>query len=167
MAVYSFDMTNRSYVYALLCQDGDGPGYVKFGRSDRIGQRLSALRTSCPIPARYFAIMDVGCLPVAKRVEKALHIQFKDRRIKGEWFRFDFKNLDDKKEFNYGCGLVFAAHIKPPFEWTKISVKELDEYNKARQAMFLQSKNSNKAIAREKYRAKQRAAHKELAAYGT
>lgn len=158
MPIHKFDRPDQNYVYAMLCRDGDGPGYVKFGRSYRIGQRLTALRTSCPIPAKYFAIMEVPSYPKAKAVEAALHRHFGDRKIKGEWFRFDFESLEDKRAFNDGCRLVFALHLKSPGSWTKISVAEFDEYERRRRAAFLQSKNARKIMNQSARMAKTRSA---------
>ena len=153
----------RHYVYAMLCQDGGGPGYVKFGRSKRIGDRLTALRTGCPIPAKYFAICCVGTESwQAKKIERAFHTLFAERRITGEWFRFDFSSVDDKRDFNVGSFRVFLEFLGPGHTWTKISVAALDEDARRRRQWFMNSKHRKKIESRERYRVRQRQAWREL-----
>ena len=154
------------YVYALLCQDNDGPGYVKLGMSGNVTQRLTSLRSSCPIPAKYIATVKIGhnrekCL----KVEGYLHREFAERKIKmrGEWFRFNFSDPDDKKEFNRGCKRVLRHFfgVAHPW-WDIISVGALDEYNEQRRNEFLHSKHRKKIEAKARYKTQQRAAWREL-----
>lgn len=157
----------RYYVYAMLCQDGDGPGYVKFGRTGRIGDRLCQLRTNCPIPARFFAIMQVLDYEISVRTEKRLHDQFADRRTTGEWYRFDFCSVDDKRAFNDGCREAFKHTMQDVKGWTKISVAQLDAYHAERRKRFLQSKKRYKARVAAEIKAERarRMAWRELAEY--
>lgn len=155
----------KYYVYALLCEDSGRAGYVKFGMSKNITARLSSLRTSSPIPVRYIATVDTGYLrEKARTVERALHIAFRDRNVRGEWFSFDFQSAEDKADFNDGCKRVFATHFYAPDIpwWSKISVEALDEYNKERRRQFIMSKHRKKIEAKARYKVRQRQAWKEL-----
>ena len=93
MSIVRFSAPNldyRYYVYSLFCIDSGGSGYVKFGFSRRIDQRLSQIRTSCPIPIEMVGLLEVKMERRQKAVEKGLHQRFKDRKVRGEWFSFDF-----------------------------------------------------------------------------
>jgi len=148
------------YVYAMLCRDGDGPGYIKFGRSMRIGERLTALRTACPIPARYFAVVEANNYYNALNIERDLHRRFSERRVSGEWYRFDFDSPEDKHAFNYGTGCVLARYLTKERGdwWTKISVKALDAHQREKRQALLKSGQMKKlARRRESERARKRA----------
>lgn len=156
------------YAYAMLCQDDlNKIGYVKFGISSNVARRLVQLRSGCPIPAKYFALLEVPSRGRARIIERALHKHFADRRVSGEWFRFAFDRGEDKRVFNDGCKLVFVDNFRGDAWWTKISVSSLDAYNAERRNIYLNSPH-RKSIAKEaRDRANIRKAHKELAAYGT
>jgi len=145
MSIFSVDASlSDSFVYALLCQDrGSDTVYIKFGMSSDVGNRITALRTASPIPARYFCVLRVRNSRMARRIEKALHMRFADRRSSGEWFRFVLADKTDKKEFNEGCSQVFTEFDLYSHSnwWDKISMKRFDEHNKAARAAFLNSKD--------------------------
>lgn len=107
------------YVYAVLCEDSAGKGFVKFGISTKIDKRLSSIRTSCPLDVGYFAIHECFNSSEMKSLEKALFLRFAKRRGNGEWFSFDFKNEQDKKEFNAGSREVFRGSYNKD-GWDKI-----------------------------------------------
>lgn len=153
-AVSSFSIPanskHRYHVYAMLCQDGDGPGYVKFGHSSRIGKRLATLRVACPIPARYFAVVDIGwSKTLTLATERGLHQQFRCRKITGEWFRFDFSAPEDKRAFNEGSKAVFSSiHTLGNSWWSKISVAALDKYQQEKRDAYLAMDGENKRKAK-------------------
>lgn len=133
------------FVYTLLCRDGDGPLYVKFGRTTRPTVRLSELRHGSPIPARIYAFLHVPTEVTQKRVERALHKQFADRKTKGEWFRFCPKQ--DKRAFNDGCLQVFQDLKLQGTMWQKVNIEALDQVERQRKAVFLQSKQGRRVAA--------------------
>lgn len=166
MGVQSLPVDDKRYhVYAMLCQDADGPGYIKFGYSTRIGERLSQLRTGCPIPAQYFAVVELSHQHVMKTLERMLHRIFADRRVTGEWFRFDFDSEEDKRVFNDGCLAAFKACSETPIWWTKISISALDEEARRQQRAFLKSAEAKKAKRARERASAQRRAWKELDKY--
>lgn len=135
-----YSQPEAHYVYAMFCQDGDGPGYIKFGRSRQIGRRFGALRTACPIPVRMFAFVSIGIEEKrARKVENALHRAFKSRRTMGEWFRFDYTSAADKREFNDRTRVVLAGYGIDEW-WTSVSAKALDAEAKRKQAARLEIK---------------------------
>lgn len=170
MAIENFRRVPDNYcVYAMVCRDGDGPIYVKFGHSGSIMARLGQLRVSCPIPAKWFAYIYVGSKERARGLEKDLHKRFLDRRVTGEWFKFDLDSLEDKKEFNEGSSEAISRSLGRAFKgwWKKISVKALDQYNKEKRAQFLKSKHRKKIERSQRNKTKQIQAWKELGSYGT
>lgn len=134
----SFDFSSgRHYVYAMLCRDGDGPLYIKIGKSDNIGQRLSSLRSSCPIPAKWFAVVECVNHIRQRELEVGIHRKFKHRKTKGEWFKFDSDSDADKREFNDVCAQCFYDVGMGKANWTKISVAVLDAHAKQCRADFV------------------------------
>lgn len=127
------------HVYAMLCQDEGGPLYIKFGRSRRIGKRLTELRTSCPIPAKWFCTVDALNHLKQANLERSLHRHFKPRRITSEWFKFDASDPNDKKAFNNGSRVCFDNCGLTKVYWDKVSVPALDAYNKNRSLQYLKS----------------------------
>lgn len=131
------------FVYAMLCRDADGPLYVKFGRSSSIGQRLSSLRTACPIPARWFAVIDAKTKGRQGNLERELHRHFSDRKTNGEWYRFDADSVADRRLFNDGSRTCFASCGILGESWTKISVAALDAHAKEQRRRFMRATNGD------------------------
>ena len=124
------------HVYALFCEGVDDQGFIKLGHSTRIGQRLSALLTGCPLAVKMIGVIEFGMQIEAVRVETALHNQFVERNTRGEWFQFDFKSAADKAAFNDGCRRVFAEHGVKEW-WTKISTEALRKHGRRQQMAHL------------------------------
>lgn len=151
------------YVYALLCQDGDGPLYIKFGLSRSITKRMMQLRQGCPVPARYFAIYYVGSeKEYAEQVEAALRSRFANRKIRGEWFRFDAESKEDKRDFNDGCLEAFLACGYYGLQWEKIPVQAVVEYCQRQKNAFLARMKKHNLTKFNAYQKKKRMARKEL-----
>lgn len=80
---------NRPGGYLYVIQLGDTDHY-KIGVSRDPVIRLNQLQTKCPIPLK------ILCLWFGhdyEFFEKALHFQFSHKRIKGEWFRLQPKDI--------------------------------------------------------------------------
>lgn len=150
------------YVYAVLCRDGTGPLYVKFGHTIRLHERLRAVAQGSPIPAKWFAFIQVPGLFRQRALERDLHKHFSDRKVKGEWFRFDADCPEDRRAFNDGCAIQIAVRVGPGRFWEKVSVAKLDEWAKERQMAYLRAVNG-KGKGR---KAREKAARRELAKYG-
>lgn len=61
--------------------------YLKIGMSDDPEKRLTQLQTGSPLELVLSDKVKVRSESEAKAVESAMHIHFRDNRIKGEWFR--------------------------------------------------------------------------------
>lgn len=158
------------FVYALFCQDSPSdPGYVKFGFSGNIGNRITDLKTSSPVPLRYLCLVNAGKQSRAMRVEKALHEKFDGRRMHGEWFSFDFSSKHDKAAFNKGCSEVFAWHLVDREErwWTKINLEGYfaSKYERAAESLKGNTNRQRRKKTHEaiRIRAEDRAAKKQAA----
>lgn len=140
----------RYYVYSLFCIDSGGAGYVKFGFSRRIDKRLSQIRTSCPIPIEMVGLLEVRIESRQKAVEKALHKRFSDRKVRGEWFSFDFSSKDDKREFKEGCQEAFAPILRACDDqyWSTIDVSVIDAIAEKRKKHYLSLPERYKKLAR-------------------
>lgn len=133
-----FDDAGRlrgSYVYILLCMDADGPIYAKVGVADNPHNRINALMTSSPVPARHLAYVHVNSRRAALKMEKDFLDTLKHWRSNGEWFRFSF---DDKPIFNRFCREIFGRHATKswPLQWSKIPLRGVKQAAKIRRTMY-------------------------------
>jgi hypothetical protein len=74
--------------YFILCGE---TGFVKIGKSNRVGKRLASLQTANP-----HKLDLILCLPdVCGFTEEHLHQRFAKHRTQGEWFSY----VDDLVDF--------------------------------------------------------------------
>lgn len=127
MSYNNFPTNVPHYVYALMCEDEHGHGYLKIGHTVNMKARYSQLVSGCPFPIKKIALVDCGMNWVSKNVEKALHQQLKIKKTKGEWFEVDFRDKEDKARFNEASKLAFKAHMpsRKNIWWRLVDPKEL------------------------------------------
>lgn len=78
------------YVYLLKCGE-----FYKIGVSNRTANRIKNLDVGNPYPIT----IEMSQKVINNRqVERNLHEKFKNRKIKGEWFKLDKKDIDLVKE---------------------------------------------------------------------
>jgi hypothetical protein len=150
LTVHKLPAMSDYYVYALLCKDDDGPGYVKFGRTQCMSKRFTQIKGSCPIPIRYIATVALPSEAVGKIIEKRLHLHFRSRRVHGEWFRFDFFSPEDKRAFNDGCRHVFETNktnLRQGTWWEVVDAQRYSAWLDGKRQLFLR-KNSVSQIQR-------------------
>jgi hypothetical protein len=70
----------QRYIYVVGCA---GVQVVKIGAATNCAERLSWLQIGCPFP---LALLWSWPAPDAAAAEKALHAQFSQHRVRGEWF---------------------------------------------------------------------------------
>ena len=90
------DATNRALIINRRSTKGilyivQSSEIYKIGITDNFKQRLSALRHNTPHGLSVILILRISN---ANLVEKRLHTLFKDRRVKGEWFRLNSDDLE-------------------------------------------------------------------------
>lgn len=61
--------------------------YLKIGISEDPEKRLSQLQTGSPLELSLIDKVKVRSESEAKAIESAMHIHFRGKRIKGEWFK--------------------------------------------------------------------------------
>jgi hypothetical protein len=73
----------------------NGTGYYKIGMSGNVRQRIKALNTSTPCGIETILIFGS---PDCALDENNIHKMFSDKRISGEWFELDDKDIDKIKQ---------------------------------------------------------------------
>lgn len=124
------------FVYMLLCQDDDGPLYVKIGVSLDPQKRLRQLWAGCPVTPQHFAVVETRSPARAKKIEAELLTALGKWRHNGEWL---FLSIDDKAEFNSKWKAVFERNSETGWKlaWTQMSVKAL-RADSARRRLYAQ-----------------------------
>lgn len=85
------------YLYFITCKSGGVDFPVKIGVTSCVNSRLKSLQTGNPY--------NLVCLCKYKaedwfilKLEKELHLRFKEFRLRGEWFEMNFELLDVIRE---------------------------------------------------------------------
>ncbi len=55
---------------------------VKIGTATDVGRRMASLQTASPVPLKLLGVMKGGA-----PLEQQIHEQFRDLRVRGEWYR--------------------------------------------------------------------------------
>ena len=92
----------RGYVYIVFSS-----GLYKIGKSINPKQRLASMQTSCPTTIEKIRIQPVKDM---RFTERALHNDFFNNRVRGEWFAFDHQELARAIEL-----LLYYAEQDNPF----------------------------------------------------
>ena len=75
-------------VYAMLTELSNRSRYVKFGVSSNPKARVVSVQVGSPLRIERMLVMDCGNDYHARVVEAALHMEFAEIHVSGEWFRF-------------------------------------------------------------------------------
>lgn len=124
-----------SYVYMLLCRDGDGPIYVKIGVSNSPLERFKQLKNNCAVTPRRLLFVAVMSRDIALRLEADLLDSFSQWKTAGEWVKV---SLADKQDFNRLWQEAFKRHARKgrPLSWTQIPAENLIKGGNRRLAHF-------------------------------
>jgi hypothetical protein len=83
--------SRQGIVYVVKAEDG----LYKIGRTESLHQRLSKLRTDCPVESELLMHkLFKDCVDQEKR----LHKIFAGKRVRGEWFRLNSADLNTLKD---------------------------------------------------------------------
>lgn len=86
------DPLDRSgFVYVIYLGDSGGERFYKIGMAASFGSRFDAHRCASPFESFVACAYFVGNM---RDEERALHAEFADKRVRGEWFRLDDDDLD-------------------------------------------------------------------------
>lgn len=86
-----FSIPHGPVVYFLL---SPGLGRVKIGQTRNYIKRISKLATMCPEQLVPLCFIECNCVEHVEGMERAVHYEFQDDRVWGEWFRFTDKMAD-------------------------------------------------------------------------
>lgn len=112
-----------SYVYMVLCMEGETI-FIKVGLTDIPLNRLSQIKTACPMRVRVFCTMQTHSRKQARIIEGAFLTALGRWRSNGEWFTL---TMADKVAFNEACTVVLRNYSTAswPLKWVKLSVPKL------------------------------------------
>lgn len=116
-------------VYAAFAPASDTETFVKIGVSGNVYERIAGIRAGCPFAIEMTLWTYVGYRKVAYRLESALHDAFANRRMSGEWFKFNMASQSDKNEFHAMTKLLFERHTEGgSLAWRKLSAEQISAY---------------------------------------
>jgi DNA-binding Xre family transcriptional regulator len=130
------------FVYAF-CSHGD-PQYIKIGRTTDLEQRLAQLRVGTPFVSEFSATFPCEN---ATWMEHALHVLFKKKKVRGEWYEVSSQEfLDACKMLEVGYGAIMQReHITTAISMRrrelKLSQVQLAEKAGIRQATVSKAEN--------------------------
>jgi len=85
----------RDFIYIIQCKSD----YYKIGFATDVRSRISAMQTGNPFRIRLiFSTM----LPDPQSLERYLHNNYKNQRVRGEWFRLNHVEVKDIASFVVG-----------------------------------------------------------------
>lgn len=138
----------RTYVYVFMARDGDGPMYVKIGRSDNPVMRIGNVQTGCPIRIIKAGMVKVLNIEQAKRLEAELHIALAAHSTTGEWFKFDWTNTEHRDFLSATLKVVFA--VVPEWKMEEINLEHarafMREMMRKRQEKHRKRKRRGRAV---------------------
>lgn len=109
-------------VYAMAAKNGETT-FFKVGLTSNFSKRLSAVQVGCPI--RIAEAWTLNCLSNshAQKMEAEAHRMLRSYRSCGEWFAFDVKDPDHKRDFNaMMAGLQTMASGQSGPKWKHVNV---------------------------------------------
>lgn len=95
---------NTGYVYAIIDYNDEVkmPNTVKFGvtTDKNISNRLKSLQTGNPHRLSIAAAIGFNGHEFAQICERLIHNKFKDKRLSGEWFKYDLE-IEEFLDFGF------------------------------------------------------------------
>lgn len=137
----------RTYVYVFMARDGDGPMYVKFGRSDDPVSRVGQVQVGCPFRIIKAGMIKCLSLDQAKTVEKAFHSEFAQWATSGEWFRFDWTLDTVRQDVGSRIDFILSAYVR------QYVFEQIDLEHAARQHRALLAERKRRSRTKQKLRA--------------
>lgn len=84
------------FLYILRHGESD---YYKIGISNKVDKRIDTLQTGNPVELKFIACYESDFSDFLGReityLENFLHKNFADKRVRGEWFEFDYSTIAD------------------------------------------------------------------------
>lgn len=120
------------YTLALLCELGQGVGFIKFVTTHNIESRLASIQPLAPLPIKHVAALRVRTIEEAKALQKQLEVMFNFRILENGWYQFNFEAEEDKELFRTGSKAAIKMTLRAPIQtyWDSISSSDLKEYRR-------------------------------------
>jgi hypothetical protein len=93
-------------IYFVTCDHDDFP--IKIGFATNVKSRMIGFQTALPYPVILLAQTDG-----TRRLERKLHRQFKELRLRGEWFKRDPLVLEAIEDIKSGKPLLWRPELDP------------------------------------------------------
>ena len=78
-----------------------GKGAVKIGYTNHLHKRFARLQTGNPQVLKILSALPVESRAEARNIEKYLHLCFRDKKVRGEWYRKSIIPLIPEKLATY------------------------------------------------------------------
>lgn len=111
------------FVYVACTEDG----YVKVGISGHPVMRICQVHGGSPSPVQAAAWAWMGSRSGALEFERRIKKEWKARRTRGEWYRFDYSQHSEKVEFHATLDAVFEVITDRRPEWTRVGPERVRE----------------------------------------
>lgn len=109
---------NRHYVVYLV---GHPRGLTKIGKSTNILQRLDSFQVASPIDCYLYGVLTLQSENAASFLERCLHLLFKTKRKKGEWFELSFSAIL-RELFLFAPEVSLFLSVNPRFQQAQEAV---------------------------------------------
>lgn len=140
MSVVSIPLRQLKWrIYAIVCETSEKEFVVKIGVTSTPYERYQTLLVGIPHKSVMLHAL-VGTKKKTYGLEAKLHQIFKERNMRGEWFRF---SLEDKEQFHRIMKIEYLAATKKQLAWERIYPEQVSAYAEAVRQM--------KSLNRRKY----------------
>lgn len=117
--------TDEWCIYAIFAHTLADFGVVKVGISKRPLERVKHIRQGSPFPLGAALFAPAGSRKAAREIERRIHAAFKERRTRGEWFKFNYQQAADKFLFHATTKAIYFELTKQALCWTKLTPAQL------------------------------------------
>jgi hypothetical protein len=119
------------FLYAACTEDG----FVKVGISRTPFERLYQIHCGSPSPVRAAQWVYVGSLNKGREIEKRVRKEWNSRHTRGEWYRFDYSQESEKRDFHDTLSAVYEVVTNIAPVWEKLGPAKMEELIKAGNAI--------------------------------
>lgn len=119
------------FVYAACTEDG----FVKVGISRAPFERIYSIHCGSPSRVRAAQWTWVGSLQRGRRIEKLVRKEWDRRHTRGEWYRFDYSDPAEKRDFHDTLGAVVEVVTGAVPKWERLGPEKVQDLIRAGDAL--------------------------------
>lgn len=119
------------FLYAACTEDG----FVKVGISRTPFERLYQIHCGSPSPVLAAQWVYVGSLNKGREIEKRVRKEWDGRHTRGEWYRFDYSQESEKRDFHDTLSAVYEVVTNTAPAWERLGPAKMEELIKAGNAI--------------------------------